>query len=76
VNCFEVISDITDIETIAVGSAIRDLGRLRKIYGRGRWRKVKGTAMFVLEEDASDVPRFTGTRHMELAGKNLSANAI
>ena len=47
-NSFEVISDITDIETIAAGSAIRDLGRLRKIYGPGRWRKVKGTAMIRL----------------------------
>ncbi|MET0503358.1 MAG: hypothetical protein ABW172_17705 [Candidatus Binatia bacterium] len=47
-NSFEVISDITDIETIAVGSAIRDLVRLRKIYGPGRWRKVKGTAMIRL----------------------------
>ena len=47
-NSFEVISDITEIETIAIGSAIRDLRRLRKIYGRGRWRKVKGTAMIRL----------------------------
>jgi hypothetical protein len=41
---FEVISDIADIEPIAVGRAIRDLARLRKRYGRGRWRKMKGIA--------------------------------
>jgi len=41
---FEVISDITDIETIAVGNAIRDIARLRKQYGQGRWRKLKGIA--------------------------------
>ena len=41
---FEIISDITDIEPIAVGSAIREIPRLRKQYGRGRWRKLKGIA--------------------------------
>jgi hypothetical protein len=39
---FEIIGEITNIETIAVGSAIRDIARLRKHYGRGRWRKLKG----------------------------------
>lgn len=38
----EVISPITSTEVIAVGSAIRDLTRLRKLYGQGRWRKLKG----------------------------------
>jgi hypothetical protein len=41
---FEIIGQITDIETIAVGSSIREIGRLRKQYGRGRWRKRKGVA--------------------------------
>lgn len=41
---FEIIGEITDIETIAVGSAIRDITRLRKRYGGGRWRKLKGIA--------------------------------
>ena len=41
---FEIISDITQIETIAVGNSIRDLGRLRRAYGAGRWRKLKGIA--------------------------------
>jgi len=42
---FEVIGDIAGIETIAVGAAIRDLARLRRLYGRGRWRKLKGIAL-------------------------------
>ena len=42
---FEIISEILDIETIAVGKHIRDIGRLRRRYGRGRWRKMKGTAL-------------------------------
>ena len=41
---FKVISDITDIETIAVGKSIRELGSLQKRFGRGRWRKLKGVA--------------------------------
>lgn len=41
---FEIISEIRDIEPIAVGSSIRDLSRLRKLYGKGRWRKMKVVA--------------------------------
>jgi hypothetical protein len=41
---FEVIGEITDIETIAVGSSIREIARLRKKFGIGRWRKLKGVA--------------------------------
>ena len=45
---FEIISDITDIEVIAIGNSIRDLPRLRKLYGDGRWRKLKGIATIQL----------------------------
>ncbi|HEX7229775.1 MAG TPA: hypothetical protein VF452_05235 [Candidatus Binatia bacterium] len=41
---FEIIGDIEGIEAIAVGRTIRDLARLRKRYGTGRWRKLKGVA--------------------------------
>ncbi|MBM3237280.1 hypothetical protein FJZ31_13385 [Candidatus Poribacteria bacterium] len=41
---FEIIGQITNIETIAVGSSIREIGRWRKQYGGGRWRKRKGVA--------------------------------
>ena len=41
---FEVISPITDVVTIATGPGIRDLARLRRRHGRGRWRKRKGVA--------------------------------
>ena len=41
---FEIIGDITIIEIIAAGAGIRDLRRLRRVYGKGRWRKVKGMA--------------------------------
>ena len=41
---FAVIGAITEIEIIAIGNHIRDLKRLQKLYGRGRWRKLKGRA--------------------------------
>lgn len=42
---FEIIGEITDIETIATGNAIHDIARLKKTYGLGRWRKLKGIAL-------------------------------
>ncbi len=48
---FEIIGEITNIEIIAVGSSIRDIACLRKQYGRGRWRKLKGTALVRLSND-------------------------
>jgi hypothetical protein len=44
--------EITHIETFAVGSSIREITRLRKRYGRGRWRKRKGVATVRLEDGA------------------------
>jgi hypothetical protein len=41
---FEIVGDIENNEVIAVGGRIRDIMRLRKQYGSGRWRKLKGIA--------------------------------
>ena len=41
---FEFLGDLTDVETIAAGRGIRDLPRLRRLCGKGYWRKMKGTA--------------------------------
>jgi hypothetical protein len=41
---FEILGDISEIETFAAGSGIREIARLRRAYGRGRWRKRKGIA--------------------------------
>jgi hypothetical protein len=41
---FEIVGEISEIETMAVGSSIREIARLRRAYGRGRWRKLKGVA--------------------------------
>lgn len=47
---FEVLDDISNVETIAVGTSIRDLPRLRRVYGKGRWRKMKGVARVRLRD--------------------------
>jgi hypothetical protein len=49
---FEIIGEITHVETFAAGSSIREITRLRKLYGRGRWRKRKGIAKVRLEDGA------------------------
>jgi hypothetical protein len=41
---FEIIGEIEEIQTIAVGKSIRDIARLRRQFGAGRWRKLKGIA--------------------------------
>ena len=47
---FEIIGRIEEIKTIAVGNRIREIGRLRKAFGTGRWRKLKGIAAVRLED--------------------------
>jgi hypothetical protein len=41
---FEIVGEISSIQTFASGREIRELSRLRKIYGPGRWRKREGIA--------------------------------
>lgn len=41
---FEIVGELTSVETFATGRSIRELSRLNKVYGRGRWRKRKGIA--------------------------------
>jgi hypothetical protein len=48
----EIIGEIDGIEPIAVGTSIRDIARLRKRYGTGRWRKLKGMAVVRLRSGA------------------------
>jgi hypothetical protein len=49
---FEILGEISAIETFATGSGIRELARLRRVYGRGRWRKRKGVAQIRLSDGA------------------------
>ena len=47
---FRILGDVTHVETFASGSSIRELPRLRKVYGPGRWRKRKGIARVRLND--------------------------
>ncbi len=46
---FEILGEIRDIQRIAAGPSIRELARLKKQFGHGRWRKLKGTAIVKLQ---------------------------
>jgi hypothetical protein len=52
---FELLSPISSIESIAVGHGIRDLARIQRLYGRGKWRKLKGVAL--IREDDGEIYR-------------------
>lgn len=47
---FEILGEICEVETFATGSGIREIARLQKQYGKGRWRKRKGIATIRLIE--------------------------
>jgi hypothetical protein len=47
---FELVGDLTDVETIGTGTGIREQPRLRRLYGKGRWRKMKGVARIRLKD--------------------------
>ncbi|MGF1522614.1 MAG: hypothetical protein ACFBSF_09895 [Leptolyngbyaceae cyanobacterium] len=50
---FEILGDLSNIEVIAVGSSIREVERLRKVHGSGRWRKLKGIAIISLDDGST-----------------------
>jgi hypothetical protein len=45
----DIIGPIENIETIAIGGRIQDIMRIRRQYGAGRWRKLKGVAKVRLQ---------------------------
>jgi hypothetical protein len=64
---FEIVSEISNVETIAIGSAIREVARLRKRYGAGRWRKLKGIALVRLANGNYSAPlSFRAEREISL----------
>jgi hypothetical protein len=61
---FDLIGEITHVETFATGSGVREIGRLRKLYGRGRWRKRKGLSQVRLADGTvrrAEVHRYEAT---------------
>ena len=49
---FVIVGAISHVEAIATGSGIRVLSYLRKHYGAGHWRKLKGVATVRLPNGA------------------------
>ena len=47
---FEILGPVANSETIATGSGIRELRRLRRKHGLGKWRKMKGVAKIRLTD--------------------------
>ena len=47
---FEVVGEITNVETIAEGPGVRIRSLLDKTHGKGRWRKLKGVARVRVED--------------------------
>ena len=45
---FEIVGEISNVETIAVGRRIQQLARLKRLFGGSRWRKMKGEALIRL----------------------------
>ena len=73
---FKITGKITDVETFATSTSIRELPRLYKAYGRGRWRKRKGRARILFDngsECLAEVHRYEahGIGRKELKIKRL-----
>ncbi len=49
---FKILSEISDIETIASGRGVYIRRYPERAYGRGRWRKMKGIATVELADGA------------------------
>lgn len=76
---FEILGEICQVETFATGSSIREIARLRKLYGKGRWRKRKGIARVKLTDGSLHVAEIhwyeaTGIGKKEFKIKRLLEN--
>jgi hypothetical protein len=50
---FEIVGAIKNQKTFATGNAIREIARLKRVYGKGRWRKCKGIAMIRFDDGST-----------------------
>jgi hypothetical protein len=67
---FDLLGKISDIETIAEGRGIRDLPRLRRLYGKGHWRKMKGVARIRPPDGRIRMADYTGMKRMGSARRS------
>lgn len=73
---FEIVGKIENAETFATGNAIREIKRLRRVYGKGRWRKRKGVAEVRFDDGSvrrAEIPWYeaTGIGRKELKIKHF-----
>jgi hypothetical protein len=59
---FELVGPIREIQPIAIGREIRERARLRRRYGTGRWRKLKGIARVRLIDGTIHTAEVHGTK--------------
>lgn len=66
---FEIISEITEVKTIAVGSGIRDRARLRKVYGKVAGERLRAWRQFACGVVGFGWRSYIGMKHTALAAK-------
>lgn len=72
----EVVGSVLRPETIATGRGIRELDRLRKAYGPGRWRKRKGVATVRLPDGTRCVAEVHWYEAHGIGRKDMKIKAI
>jgi hypothetical protein len=50
---FEIIGAIENQNSFAAGNAIREVAKLKRVYGKGRWRECKGIAMIRFDDGST-----------------------
>lgn len=75
---FRLRSELSNVETIARGTGIRELKRLRRVHGPGNWRKRKGFATVELQDGSTGLAELqwyeaTGIGRKELKIKRYLA---
>jgi hypothetical protein len=63
---FEIVGPLHDVQAIAIGKNIRELARLRREYGKGRWRKMKASATIRYIDGEFGRRSFIGMKPMAL----------
>jgi len=67
---FRIIGELIEIVTIATGTGVRDRARLRRTYGRGRWRKRKGIGRVRLPDGRMRIAEIHWYERTELVREN------
>ena len=68
---FRIVGNVRHAQTFASGSSIREISRLRKAYGTGRWNKEKGIATVIVEDGTCQ--RYTYTSWQEWVAKSTKS---